>query len=213
MKKLLLVPLAFALFAANTQAETRSARLLNDAPKMLLGASPRLLDAALGAAEVKETAVAGIGFGEHFAKTAAVGMGASVTGVLLGAGLGSLSNNLIGAAIPLLICNLFLPPVLTVLVAMLVGNWEQAGRFSFWLPLAGAFVVNAAAYLIASLVIGVAFTNPLGLLLYSLVDGILMSGATVGVMHLTEKKQTTMVTSFVPGVSDTMLVPLAKVNL
>ena len=213
MKKLLLVPLAFALFAANTQAETRSARLLTDAPKLMLGASPHLLDAALGAADVKETAVAGIGFGEHFAKTAAVGMASSVTGVLIGAGLGSLSNNLIGAAIPILLSNLFLPPILTVLAAMLVGNWEQAGRFSFWLPLAGAFVVNAAAYVIASLLLVVPWTNPIALLLYSLVDGLLMSGATVGVMHLTEKKQTTIVTSFVPGVGDTMLVPLVKVSL
>ena len=213
MKKLLLVPLAFSLFAANTQAETRSARLLTDAPKLMLGASPHLLDAALGAADVKEIAVTGIGFGEHFAKTAAVGMASSVTGVLIGAGLGSLSNNLIGAAIPILLSNLFLPSILTVLAAMLVGNWEQAGRFSFWLPLAGAFVVNAAAYVIASLLLVVPWTNPIALLLYSLVDGLLMSGATVGVMHLTEKKQTTIVTSFVPGVGDTMLVPLVKVSL
>ena len=49
MTKLLVVPLAFALCASSALAESRSAHLLGDAPKLLLGASPRLLDAALGA--------------------------------------------------------------------------------------------------------------------------------------------------------------------
>ena len=140
-------------------------------------------------------------------------MASSVTGVLIGAGLGSLSNNLIAAAIPVLLANLFLPPILTVLVAMLIGNWESPGRFGFWLPLAGAFAVNAAAYVIASLFLVVPWTNPVALLLYSLVDGMLMGGATVSLMHLTSKKQPVLLTSFVPGVTDTMMVPLMKVNL
>ncbi len=214
MKKLSLLPLVLALIAATAQAETRSARLLGDAPQLLLGAAPRLLDAALTATDVKENAItAGIGFGEHLAKTTAVGMVSSVTGVLIGAGLGSLSNNLIGAAIPLLLANLFLPPILTVLVAMLIGNWDSPGRFSFWLPFAGAFVVNAAAYVIASLFLVVPWTNPVALLLYSLVDGLLMGGTTVGLMHLTQKKQPVLVTSFVPGVTDTTMVPMMKVDL
>jgi len=41
----------------------------------------------------------------------------------------------------------------------------------------------------------------------------LMSGASVGLMHLTEKKQPATVTSFIPGVTDTTLVPLVKVSL
>ena len=213
MKKLSLLSLSLALCAGSALAESRSARLLGDAPKLLLGITPRLLDSALGATDVKDEVAAGIGFGEHLAKTSAAGMASSVTGVLIGAGLGSLSNNLIAAAIPVLLANLFLPPILTVLVAMLVGNWDSPGRFSFWLPFAGAFVVNAAAYVIASLMLVVPWTNPVALLLYSLVDGLLMGGATVGVMHLTEKKQTSTVTSFIPGISDTTLVPLVKVGL
>ncbi|MDP1824131.1 MAG: hypothetical protein Q8L48_12840 [Archangium sp.] len=213
MKTSLLVALVVALFAGHARAESRSAHLLGDAPKVLLGSTPRLLDSALAAADVKDTVAANIGFGEHFAKTSAVGMASSLTGVLLGAGLGVLSNNLIGAAIPVLLANLFLPPILTVLMAMLVGNWETPGRFGFWLPLAGAFVVNAAAYVIASLVLVVPWTNPAALLLYCLVDGLLMGGATVGIMHLTEKKKPGTITSFVPGVSDTTFVSMMKVNL
>lgn len=213
MKKLSLVPLVLALFAATAQAETRSARLLGDAPQLLLGATPKLLDAALAATELKQRVTDGMGLGEHLAKTTAVGMASSLTGVLIGAGLGSLSNNLIGAAIPILLANLFLPPILTVLVAMLIGNWDSPGRFGFWLPLAGAFVVNAAAYVIASLFLVVPWTNPVALLLYSLVDGMLMGGATVSLMHLTQKKKPVLLTSFVPGVTDTMMVPMMKVNL
>lgn len=212
MKKLCLLPLVLA-FAATAQAETRSARLLGDTPKVLLGATPRLLDAALAATDVKDTVAQRMGLGEHLTKTTIVGMASSITGVLIGAGLGALSNNLIAAAIPVLLANLFLPPVVTVLVAMLLGNMDAPGRFGFWLPLAGAFVVNAAAYVIASLFLVVPWTNPAALLVYSLIDGLLMGGASVGLMHLTEKKQPTVVTSFVPGVSDTTLVPMVKVNL
>ena len=211
MKKLTLVALALCAFGA--QAQGRSARLLADAPTVLLGSTPRLLDSALGAAEVKDVVIERMGFGEHFAKTTAVGMASSVTGVLIGAGLGALSNSLAVAAIPILLANLFFPPIVTVLVAMLVGNWNEPGRFGFWGPLAGAFVINAAAYVIASLFLVVPWTNPAALLIYSLVDGLLMSGASTGIMHLTQKKQPATISSFVPGVSETMLVPMVKVNL
>ena len=211
MKKLTLVALALCAFSA--QAQGRSARLLADAPTVLLGSTPRLLDSALAAADVKDVVIERMGFGEHFAKTTAVGMASSVTGVLIGAGLGALSNSLAVAAIPILLANLFFPPIVTVLVAMLVGNWNEPGRFGFWGPLAGAFVINAAAYVIASLFLVVPWTNPAALLIYSLVDGLLMSGASTGIMHLTQKKQPATISSFVPGVTDTMLVPMVKVNL
>lgn len=228
MTKSLLLPLALALLATPALAESRSARLLDDAPKLALGASPRLLPVVQGHGEGKGEADCGcececstvppMGYGELFVKTAAVGTLASTTGVMLGAGLGTLSNNLIGAALPVLLANLFVPPIVTVLVALLIGNWDTPDRFgSFWLPLAGAFVVNAALYVVVSLVfqVAVAWTNPVALLLYTLADGVLMSGATVGVMALTEKKQkpVAVLPSFVPGVSPTTFVPLSTVNL
>ncbi len=212
MRTLLQLAAVLMLWAGSAEAQARSAHLLDDAPKMTLAAAPRLLEAALGANDVKESAVVRMGFGEHLVKTSVIGFVGSASGVLLGAALGSLSNNLIGAAIPVLLSNLFVPPVLTVLAAMLIGNLESPGRFGFWLPLAGAFVVNAAAYVITSLFLVVPWTNPLALLLYSLVDGVLMSGASVGIMHLTEKKPTQTVTSFVPGISETTMVPMVKVN-
>ncbi|MFT3711098.1 MAG: hypothetical protein QM817_26010 [Archangium sp.] len=182
-----------------------SARLLSegDAPK----ASPSLSDAAPTTSDV--------GLGELFVKVSAVGVAASATGVVLGAGLGSLSNNLIGAAIPgLLIANLIFPPLVTVLAAVLMGNWHEAGRFGFWLPLLGAFLVNAAAVVVTSLAFNIAIgiANPLSLLIYAVIDGVAMSGATIGLMALTEKKKVTTVRSFVPGVSDSTFVVLNEVK-
>lgn len=212
-----LFALAVALLAAQAGAETRAAHLLGDAPRLALGAAPRLLDGALGAADVKETpaGLEGIGFAEHFTKGAAIGVGSTVLGALVGAGLGALSNNLIVSVLAVGLSNLFIPPILTVLLAQLVGNWDSPGRFGFWLPLAGAFVVNAALYLVTSFVLAVPWTNVAALLLYSLADGVLMSGASVGLMHLTQQPKVAppTVTSFVPGVSETTLVPLVKVAL
>ncbi|HEY1089152.1 MAG TPA: hypothetical protein VGE37_15715 [Archangium sp.] len=210
-----LVSLAVVLLAAHAFADGRSASLLGDAPRVALAAAPRLLEAAAGAPDVKQApaAVEGIGYGEHFVKTSAVGVASTVTGVLLGAGFGALSNNLIAAAVPVLLMNLFVPPIITVLAAMLIGNWDTPGRFGFWLPMVGAFVVNAAAYVISSLLLVVPWTNPAALLAYAFIDGILMGGTTVGLMHLTQKKDAPVVKSFVPGVTDTTLVALMEVPL
>jgi hypothetical protein len=219
MTKLSVVPLALMVFASTALAEGRSARLLGDAPKLLMGTSPRVLDGLLGQKDECDCEHR-MGFGELFAKTSAVGIAASATGVLVGAGLGSLSNNLIGAILPgALIGNLLLPPILTVLAAMLIGNWDEPGRFSsFWLPLLGAFVGNAAVYVIVSLAlnVAVAWTNPVSLMVYAVVQGLVMGGANTGLMALTEKKKdahTTVIPSFVPGISDTTFVSFGKVDL
>lgn len=201
-----------------------SARLLDDAPRFVSGSvasSPRLIDQAVAAAEAHEDCHCEcdgpprIGYGELFAKTTAAGVFSSATGMVVGAGLGALSNNLIGAAIPgLLIANLILPPLLTVLAANLIGNWDEADRFGFWLPFAGAFVVNAAAVVITGLFFNfaVGITNPLSMVVFALVDGVLMSGATTGLMALGEKKKVSTVRSFAPGVTDTTFVALQEVK-
>lgn len=206
----LLLALGVALGAAGAQARP-SARLLLDAPRVLLAAT----DAALTAPAAAPAP--GISYGAHLVKTTAAGVVASSAGVLLGAALGSLSNHLLGAALPVLLANLFLPPVVTAVTALVLGNWNTPGRFGLWLPLGGAFVVNAALYVVASLFLVVPWTNPLALLAYTVVDGLLMAGATVGLMHALETNPapapTPTITSFVPGVSDTALVPMARVAL
>jgi hypothetical protein len=60
---------------------------------------------------------------------------------------------------------------------------------------------------------GVSIAVPLRLVLLSLVDGALMSGATVGTMKLFEKRAeaVTVLDSNVPGAGPTVLVPAVKV--
>lgn len=199
--------LVAALLATHAVA---TPRLLDDAPRQLASAT-------LTAAEPStQTAAAspGISFGEHFGKTSAVGVISVMGSSMLAAGIGSLSISLFAGPLFGLLINAFLPPLITTLVAQLIGNWDSPGRFGFWLPALGAFAVNIGAYLIASFVIGIAWTNPAGMLAYSAVTGLLMTTASVGLMHLTQAKPATPpITSFVPGVTDTIVVPLAKVAL
>lgn len=213
MKTLTLLPLAAALIAGAAFADGRSARLLDDTPRLALASAPRLVDTALGVDVTKSTTP--ISYMEHLAKTTAAGVFATTAGVIVAYGLGTLSSTLIWTAIPVLLSHLFIPPVLTVLAALLMGNWDSPGRFGFWMPFAGTFLVNAAVFVVASLFLTVPWTNPVALLLYTLVDGLLMGGTTVGLMHLFEKKPAATATlrSFVPGVSDTNVVPLVKVAL
>jgi len=196
-----------ALMAVMLAAPALAGPLLGDAPVRFQGAS-----LGLGASEVTPQK-AGIGFGEHFGKTSAIGVASVTAGSLIGAGFASLGITLAGPVIGMLF-NVFLAPIVTTLMAQFIGNYASPGRFGFWLPLLGAFVVNLGAFLLTSFVIGVAWSNPAGMLVYSLITGLLMSFTSVGIMHLTETKVAApTITSFVPGVTDTQFIPLAKVAL
>lgn len=155
----------------------------------------------------------GIGFGEHLAKTTGVGIWGSTAGVLIAVPLGTLSNKLLWAALPALVSHLFIPPVLTVLTAWLIGQAAAPGRYGFWGAFGVAFAVHAAAFAVASLALVVPWSNPAALLVYTLVDGLSMSATSVGFMHLfpNEKRAAPTVASFVPGVSETTFVPCTTV--
>lgn len=189
-------------------------RLLDDAPRQLASATLMAAEPTLTPNVATPAAIEGIGFGEHFGKTSAVGVVSVMGSTLIAAGIGSLGISLFAGPLIGLLVNAFLPPIITTLMAQLIGNWDTPGRFGFWLPALGAFAVNIGAYLIASFAIGIAWTNPAGLLAYSLITGVLMTGASVGLMHATQTKVAApTITSFVPGVTDTALIPLAKVAL
>ncbi len=180
-----------------------TARLVTDAPRMTLA----------NAAPLTPTAEAPVSYGGLFAATSLIGFSAATTGALLGSAFGALSNNLLGALLPGALLNLLVPPLITALSAVFIGN-VTGQRFTAWWPLLGAFVANAVVYVIASLALPVAIgANGGTLLLYALVDGVVMAGATTGVMALTEKKAVTTVRSFVPGVTDTTFVALSTVEL
>jgi hypothetical protein len=201
-----------ALFALPALAQARAARLLDgaDVPAAAGESKLHLVPVAsdvLGPAD-------GPGFGEHFIKTFSVSILGASAGAVVGTAFGSLSINLGVTAVGALLPNLLIGPLVTVIAALLVGNeGALTGRFSFWGPLGVATLVNAATYVIASLFLVVPWTNPAVLLLYSLVDGLLMTGGSVGLMHLTAPKASAAVLpSFVPGVSATQVVSLGKVD-
>lgn len=157
-----------------------------------------------------------VGFAPLLGVGAGIGVAAAAGGVLLGAGLGVLSNHLLGALLPgALLANLLVPPLVTALAMWGLGNLGAPGRFSPWLPLLGAFVANAALYLVVGLAVpfAVAWSNPLALLLYAVLDGVLMAGATGGAMALVETRPAVLtVRSPVPGAPDVVCASLSRVE-
>jgi hypothetical protein len=162
-----------ALTALPAAAQARSAHLLE-------GADSPLLAAPLTDLRHAES----LGWGEHFAKTFAISVVATSGGLALGSGLGSLSNQLGVAAAGTLLSNLIVGPVLTVVTALVVGDGRLRNP-GFWGPLAVAMLVNAALFALTSLVpvFAVSWANPAANLVYSLVDGLLMTSASVGLLH------------------------------
>lgn len=160
------------------------------------------------------TPPAPLGFVPLLATGTAIGAASSASGALLGAGLGSLSNHLAGALLVGGFANLLLPPLLTALSLVLLGNLHAPGRFSLWQPLLSAFASNAAVYLVVSLAlpIAVGWANPVSLLVYALLDGVVMSAATTGVMALTERKPPLVIRSTVPGADPAVFASLSKVE-
>jgi hypothetical protein len=204
--------------AQSATEPARSAHLLDAADGSALAmAAPSMAQLAPQASDVSgsEAFLPGPAYGVHFAKTFGAGVVGSTAGVLLGTALGQLSNDLIWSALPVLLSNLFVGPIVTVLVAMLVGNDGSSGRYGFWGPVGVAFALNAALYVVVSLALNVAvsYATPLPLLLYTLVDSLLMTGGSVGLMHLTEKKvASSAIPSFIPGVTDTQVAALSTVR-
>ncbi len=154
----------------------------------------------------------GISFHAHLGVGFLAGLAGSLAGTYIGVGLGSLSNTLIGAVIPVLLSNLFIAPFITVLTAWLVGNAISPGRYKFWLPWTAAFVLHAACYIAASF-LGVAWLESVGMLVYTAIDALVMSVGSVGLMHLLDRRpEVTTIRSFVPNVSDTKLLSFSKVT-
>jgi hypothetical protein len=197
-------------------ASAFAARWLDEEARLVSAAAPvSLASAALAADGLTAGAAPTIGFGQHFAKTLGLGVFASTAGVLLAVPLGMLSNALVGQ-LPALLVSLLAGPALTTLGAWLVGNHGDAGRYGYWGAFGVTFLVHLAVFAVTSLAlpVAVAWSNPVSLLVYSLVDGLLMTVSAVGFMHLFPDRKPVAaptVTSFLPGVTDTAFVPLSSV--
>lgn len=151
-------------------------------------------------------------YGAHLGLGIATGIVAAPVGLYLATWLGHLSNTLLGAALPWLLVGGFFAPTVTTLVAWLFGHGDEP-RPAFWLPWVAAVVVNAIALVVGGFT-GLTVMKPVGMLLYSLIDGIAMGGMSVGTMHWLDPRKAAPVTlrSFAPGVCDTTMVSLSQVE-
>ncbi len=172
-------------------------------------------DAALGLADIS-TVAATPGYIPQFGVAFATGFVAVPFGQWLASAVGNLSVNLIGTAIPALLIMGLLAPALTTAAAWLYGNWRFLGSghtpFPFLVPWLAATAVHIAALVVGgflgvSLFPGILFT-------FAVVDSLLLSGTSVGFMHLLQRKPVTAVTigNTVPGLSATHFVPLASAS-
>lgn len=135
-------------------------------------------------------------------------------GQVLASLIGNLSINLIATAIPALLIMGLVAPTLTALSAWLFGNMNFFGRDDKPYPFVVPWLLGTAVHIVALIIggfAGVSVGVPASLFLFALADGLAMSSVTVGFMHLLQRKpaQAQALPSFVPGVSETTIVPLA----
>ena len=103
----------------------------------------------------------------------------------------------------------FAAPLLVTFVAYTLGKLADPGRYSFGAAFWLTSLVNLVALVVGG-AMGLSVGVPLRLMLFSLIDGVLLGGTSVGVMRMFEKAPPP-VASFVPGVSETHVVPFAQV--
>src|SRR5207247_1385292 len=96
--------------------------------------------------------------------------------------LGSLSNDLIGAAVPVLLAIGLIPPLAITTACWLAGNWRTPGLYRWW----PSFLVNLAVNGV-SLAIAAAGGLSVGLasrvVLYTLVQAVLQPASATLVMR------------------------------
>lgn len=204
--------LAAAVMAMPAQAQAHQARLMADDAPLASGA--KLLPLAKTEGPVAEGTPKYV---PHLGVTFVAAFVSIPTGFAVSNLLGTLSNNLIWAALPGLVAMTFIAPTITTLVSWLYGNWHASDGFKpfgFWLPWLSSLGVHIVSMVIAGF-LGATIGVPATLFVMGAIEGLVMSGAVVGTMHLTERKREAGVAiqSFVPGVTETRMLSLAKVDL
>jgi hypothetical protein len=172
-------------------------------------------DSAVHLIEVENASIKAPGYVPQFGVAFATGFVAVPFGQWLAQAVGNLSVNLIGAAIPSLLIMGFLAPTLTTLAAWAFGNWHFFGRgdrpFPFLVPWLAATGLHIAALVVGGF-LGVTLF-PGTLFAFAVVDSLLMSGGSVGLMQLLKRQSTARpatLSASAPGVSPTHFVPLAS---
>jgi hypothetical protein len=211
--------LLLALCLAAMPAQARSAHLLapDDAPVAGSPAAPAVTPAPSVASATSAADTHHLSGTTHFLISAGVGVFAVPGSLLLSSFLGGLPLTIAGSdlaslllsGLPALLVMGFAAPLVVTFVAYTLGKLADPGRYSFGAAFWLSSLVNIVA-LVAGGALGLSVGVPLRLMLFSLIDGVLIGGTSVGVMRMFEKAPAP-VASFVPGVSETRVVPLAQV--
>lgn len=151
---------AAALCTAPLAAHAQSARLLDDS------ASSLALQLGAGAA------------------AAAVSVPLSL---MMGTWIGTLSSNLILAALPSLVIAAAVPPLAVTWAVWLAGNWGAPSTFRFQ-PAVWATVLVHVVALVAAGYLGVSARDLSSLALFTLAEGVLLPSASTATMRLTRPR-------------------------
>jgi hypothetical protein len=203
MTRLLL--LSSLALTSTSYALTSSARLLADeAPVSASGAASSTPESVeLTPKQVKEP----IPYGYQFGAGAVAAVIFVPVSFKLAEVLGNLSNNLVGAAIPTLLCIGLIPPIAITLAEWLVGNWNTPGRYRFWPSFFANLVVNGVSLAVAAnwgLSIGV-FER---VVLYTIVQAVIEPAGTTLLMRAWPKEEAPKVlASSDPNSPSTFFVP------
>ncbi len=148
-----------------------------------------------------------VGWGYQYAAGAAVTVIAVPTSIYLATWLGSLSNNLYAAAVPVLLCIGLIPPLAVTAVTVLVGNWRTNGRYRAWPAFLATMVINGASLAIAAS-LGLSELIVGRVILYTLAQAVLQPGAAVLLERAFPKSEPTVITTPSDPVSSrTFMVP------
>jgi hypothetical protein len=137
----------------------------------------------------------------------AVAIVAVPASLYLGEVLGSLSNDLLGAAIPVLLSIGLIPPIAITAITVLVGNSGGGGRYRWWPTFLATLIINGASLAIA---------QPLGLstlyfgrvIIYTLAQAVLQPGVAVLLQRAWPKNEPVVLsTPSDPVTSCTFMVP------
>lgn len=209
-----LMVLVFCLTAvAATPASAYGARLLDagdDAP-VVDSASGSSLLAPTATSWAKSPASRWLMFGA----TAGAGIAAVPLSLWLTSVIGGLSNGLIATAIPSLLVMGLLAPAITALISWVMANTNlpEGQHVGFWLPWLGSVVVHCAL-LVAGGFLGLSVGSPVGLMLFSVIDGFAMSLTVTSIQQLANKsvRAMTAIDTHSPGETAMNVMKLSQVT-
>jgi len=146
--------------------------------------------------------------------TAGVGIAAVPLSLWFTSVIGGLSNNLLATAIPSLLVMGLLAPTITALVSWIMANTNMPDgqRVGFWLPWLGSVVIHCALLVVGGF-LGLSVGAPVGLAVFSIIDGFAMSFTITGIQQLAGRNvgAVSSLETHSPGESTMNVVTLSQV--